>query len=181
MCFCFNTRYQIFVLFFIFRSVTLPSKPSSLKPWDVFRIGAREFSKTIDGNYVSLFRKCTKVFVSIVLTILILVMTMISKSTLLLIASNVYSNVTLKCTKGKQNGHVASCTRVAPDVEGPDFQPSQTVEVTWLWALFLVTTTPYVFTFAKCVWRICFKNTRNPTFSVLIIVSVLFINVIFEF
>lgn len=137
----------------------------------MFRTGSRDISKTIDGNYVSLFRKCTKVVVSIVLTILILILTMISKSSLLLITSNVYSNVTLKCNKSDKPGHVSSCSRVASDVQGGFFQPSQSVEVTWLWALFLVTTTPYVFTFAKCVWRICFKNTRNPTFTVLIIVS----------
>nr|XP_022324471.1 uncharacterized protein LOC111125208 isoform X3 [Crassostrea virginica] len=150
-------------------SASLPTKSSSLKPWDVFRTGSRDISKTIDGNYVSLFRKCTKVVVSIVLTILILILTMISKSSLLLITSNVYSNVTLKCNKSDKPGHVSSCSRVAPDVQDGAFQPSQSVEVTWLWALFLVTTTPYVFTFAKCVWRICFKNTRNPTFTVLII------------
>lgn len=142
-----------------------------MKPWDVFRVASRDISKTIDGTYVSLFRKCTKVLVSIVLTILILLTTMVSKSSLLLIASNVYSNVTLNCTKSNKPGHVTSCRRLAPDVEGTAFQPSQTVEVTWLWALFLVTTTPYVFTFTKCVWRIFFKKTRNPTFTILTIVS----------
>ena len=149
----------------------LPSKPSAFKSWDVFRITSRDPNKPIDGAYNHLFRKVAKVFVSILLTIAILVCTMLSKSTLLLITSNVYSNVTLQCTRTNHD-HVTHCRRVSPE-EAADqsYQLSQTVEVSWLWALFVVVCMPYLFTFGKCFWRICFKKTRNPTFGVLLVVS----------
>ncbi|KAK3083083.1 hypothetical protein FSP39_013460 [Pinctada imbricata] len=151
-------------------SASLPITSGSYKPWDVFRITSRDPVKSIDGSFNHLFRKVAKVFTSIFLTVAILVCTMISKSTLLLITSNIYKNVTLKCSRVDFD-HVSECRRVSPeDVGNQSYQPSQTVEVSWLWALFLVVCTPYLFTFGKCIWRICFKKTRTPTSGVLLVV-----------
>ena len=111
------------------------------------------------------------------LTVFIILMTMLSKSSLLLITSNIYKNVTLDCDiKLSKDGveTVTKCRRVPPDQPRKEtFQLSQNVEVRWLWALFIIITTPYIFTFCKSLWRICFKKTRNPTWTVLFIVSLI--------
>ncbi|CAC5366536.1 CHS1 [Mytilus coruscus] len=150
--------------------------PSNNSKWDVFRITPRDEDSGIDDDYISIFRKIVKVFTSIFLSIFIILMTMLSKSTLLLITSNVYKNVTLDCeiTRSKDGVEtVTKCRRVPPDLPQKEkYQLSQNVEVRWLWALFIVITTPYLFTFCKTLWRICFKKTRQPTLAVLAIVLV---------
>ncbi|XP_052081155.1 chitin synthase chs-2-like [Mytilus californianus] len=150
--------------------------PSNNSKWDVFRITPRDEDSGIDDDYISIFRKIVKVFTSIFLSIFIILMTMLSKSTLLLITSNVYKNVTLDCETTRSNDGVETvtkCRRVPPDLPQKEkYQLSQNVEVRWLWALFIVITTPYLFTFCKTLWRICFKKTRQPTLAVLAIVLV---------
>lgn len=141
----------------------------------MFRVTNRDNDSTIDDAYISIFQKIIKVITSVFLTVFIILMTMLSKSTLLLITSNVNKNVTLDCdiTRSKDGVEIVKkCRRVPPDQPVTEkFQLSQNVEVRWLWALFIVITTPYLFTFSKSLWRICFKKTRNPTLPIMLIVS----------
>ncbi|VDI35520.1 chitin synthase [Mytilus galloprovincialis] len=150
--------------------------PANNSKWDVFRVTSRDKDSGIDDDYISIFRKIVKVITSIFLSIFIILMTMLSKSTLLLITSNVYKNVTLDCETSRSKEGIAivtKCRRVPPDLpQREKYQLSQNVEVRWLWALFVVITTPYLFTFCKTLWRICFKKTRQPTLAVLGIVLV---------
>ena len=137
----------------------------------MFRVVSKKKSRDFDDNYLNLSKKIVKVIVSIFLSLVILVMTMISKSTLFLITSNIYTNVTLECTWSSET-EVTSCVRVPADrAKSGNFHPSQGVEVRWLWALYIVVCTPCTFTFFKCLWRMCFKKTRNPTIRVLLLVS----------
>ena len=138
----------------------------------MFRVVNKKKSRDLDDNYLNIAKKIVKVAVSILLTLVILIMTMISKSTLFLITSNIYTNVTLECTWSSET-EVTSCMRVPADraKNAGNFHPSQGVEVRWVWALFIVVCTPCAFTFCKCLWRMCFKKTRNPTWRVLLLVS----------
>ncbi|XP_053386095.1 chitin synthase chs-2-like isoform X2 [Mercenaria mercenaria] len=145
-------------------------KTATLKSWDVFRVVNRSKQRGVDDEYYNVCLKAIKVVVSIFLTLSILVFTMLSKSTLFLITSNVYSNVTLECEFISETG-VTSCRRVPADrVKTDAFHPSPSVQARWLWALFLVVCSPHLFTFGKCFWRICFKKTRNPTPRVMLLV-----------
>ena len=149
-------------------------KSSTLKSWDVFRVVNKKKSRDMDDTYLNLAKKIAKVLVCIFLTLVILLTTMISKSTLFLITSNIYTNVTLDCT-WISDTEVTSCVRVPADhARRGNFHPSQGVEVRWLWALYIVVCTPCAFTFCKCLWRMCFKKTRNPTMRVLLLVSLQF-------
>ena len=144
---------------------------STLKSWDVFRVVNKKKSRDMDDTYLNLSKKIAKVLVCIFLTLVILLTTMISKSTLFLITSNIYTNVTLDCTWISET-EVGSCVRVPSDhARRGNFHPSQGVEVRWLWALYIVVCTPCVFTFCKCLWRMCFKKTRNPTIRVILLVG----------
>lgn len=154
----------------------MDKKFTGVKPWDVFRISSRDRYKGTSRSYVTLLTKMVKVITSIFLTLFILTSTVVSKSTLLLITSNMYTNVTLDCEKADVLGHVKSCRRVPPDEPPkPTFIPSQNVEVRWVWAALVVVCMPYIFTMFKCIWRICFKKTRRPAMSVMLIVSMTFI------
>ena len=97
---------------------------------------------------------------------------MLSKSSLYLLTSNIYTNVTLECDTTFMPQEVTSCRRVAPDETVKEtFQYSQKVEVRWVWALFIVICAPYFLTFCKSTWRVCFKKTRSIKCSVLSLVS----------
>lgn len=145
-------------------------KNATLKSWDVFRIVNKNKQRGIDDELYSTILKAIKVVVSIFLTIAVLGLAMLSKSTLFLITSNVYSNVTMECT-WESSTEVRSCKRVPADLVKTDaFHPAPSVQARWLWALFLVVCAPCVFTFAKCFWRVCFKKTRNPSARVLLLV-----------
>lgn len=135
----------------------------------------RSKQRGIDDESYNVFLKSVKVIVSCFLTLSILLLAILSKSTLFLITSNVYSNVTLECTFSSAT-EVTDCRRVPADrVKTDAFHPAPSVQARWLWALFLVVCAPNVFTFGKCFWRMCFKKTRNPTPRVLFLVSVLFV------
>ncbi|KAK3589761.1 hypothetical protein CHS0354_021089 [Potamilus streckersoni] len=147
---------------------TEKDKTSTMKSWDVFRVVPRGKEKAADDEYYNVFRKIVKVFVGIFLTVIVLLTTIFSKSALLLITSNVYNNVTLQCERLSEKD-VTKCVRVPPDQPVTNkYIFSQEVVVRWLWALLMVVCTPYLFTFIKCFWRMCFKKTRNPTVKVLL-------------
>ncbi|XP_021365799.1 uncharacterized protein LOC110458439 [Mizuhopecten yessoensis] len=159
------------------RDSTLTSnldKKTGIKPWDVFRIMPRKSSSVFDDLFVNVIKKVVKVITSIFLTLFIMMMTILSKSLLFLITSNIYTNVTLDCVTTLLPREVTSCRRVLPDEPLKDtFQFSQNVEIRWVWALFIVVCTPYIFTCAKSVWRVCFKKTRHTRFRVLALVLVI--------
>ncbi|XP_076459203.1 chitin synthase chs-2-like [Babylonia areolata] len=139
---------------------------SRWRGWDVFRTYKRQKDEGLDDHTISKFRKMTKVVVGIFLTLSILVTTVISKSTLLLIASSIYQNATLYCVELPGGRQFSSCSRVYPEtLTGTVYKLSQNVQVRWMWALFLLIVGPYVMTFVKCTWRACFKTTRTPTVS----------------
>lgn len=147
-----------------------PDKTSTLKSWDVFRVVNRSKRDMMDDEFYNVFRKGVKVVVSIFLTLSILVLAIISKTTLFLITSNVYSNVTFEC-EFSSSTEVTSCKRVPADrVKTTAFHPAPSVQARWLWALFTIVCAPCLFTFWKCTWRMCFKKTRNPTPRVLFLV-----------
>lgn len=147
-----------------------PDKTSTLKSWDVFRVVNRSKRDMMDDEFYNVFRKGVKVVVSIFLTLSILVLAIISKTTLFLITSNVYSNVTFECGFSSST-EVTSCKRVPADrVKTTAFHPAPSVQARWLWALFTIVCAPCLFTFWKCTWRMCFKKTRNPTPRVLFLV-----------
>ncbi|XP_033728584.1 chitin synthase chs-2-like isoform X2 [Pecten maximus] len=159
------------------RDSTLSSnldKKTAIKPWDVFRIMPRKSNSVFDDLFVNVLKKVVKVIVSIFLTLFIMSMTILSKSMLFLITSNIYTNVTLDCVTTLLPREVTSCRRVLPDEPLKDtFQFSQHVEVRWIWALFIVVCTPYMFTCVKSLWRVCFKKTRHTRFRVLALVLVI--------
>lgn len=147
-------------------------KSSTLKSWDVFRVVNKKKSRDMDDIYLNISKKIVKVVVCIFLSLAILLMTMLSKSALFLITSNIYTNITLECTWVSET-EVQNCVRVPADRAKSDhIHPSQAVQVRWLWALYIVVCTPCVFTFCKCLWRMCFKKTRNPTLRVLLLVCI---------
>ncbi|XP_046338374.2 chitin synthase chs-2-like isoform X1 [Haliotis rufescens] len=142
------------------------------RTWDVFRIISRDKDTSLDDATVNKLRKGVKVGVGMFLSLFVLVLTVISKSSLLLITSNIYVNVTLYC-ETYDDEHFTFCARAPPDrMNGTVFRPSQNVEIRWLWALFIVIVTPYLFTFIKCSWRACFKSTRNPTCKIILTVII---------
>lgn len=162
--------------FYYFRTSNYDNydKKSQVKQWDMFRITPRPDTSIFDDLVINVLKKVIKVIVSIFLTIAIVILTMLSKSTLFLITSNIYTNVTLDCMTTSLPREVTSCRRVLPDEPLKDtFQFSQNVEVRWVWALFVVVCTPYFFTCGKSLWRVCFKKTRHIRFKILALVSTL--------
>ncbi|XP_035824770.1 chitin synthase chs-2 [Aplysia californica] len=134
------------------------------RTWDVFRVVSSVKDVALDDHTISRFRKVLKVAVGLILTLLVLVCTIISKTTLLLISSNIYVNVTLYCHEQPGGRHFSFCSRVKPEsVQGKVYRLSQNVEIRWIWAMFTLISTPYVFTFIKCMWRVCFKYSRTPS------------------
>lgn len=161
----------VFVFSFIPPDPERGEKTSTLKSWDVFRVLNRSKQRGVDDEFYNKLQKGLKIVLSMFLTFAILALTMLSKSALFLITSNVYSNVTFECTWTSYK-EVVNCTRVPADrVRTDAFHPSPSVQARWIWALFIVVCTPCVFTFGKCLWRVCFKKTRNPTPRVLFLVS----------
>ncbi|XP_052813937.1 chitin synthase chs-2-like [Mya arenaria] len=152
---------------FIAPDLEREGKTSTLKSWDVFRVVNRSKQRGVDDELLSKVQKGLKIILSVFLTMFILVFTIVAKSTLFLITSNVYSNVTFEC-EWISGTEVTSCRRVPADrVTRDAFHPAPSVQAHWLWALFIVVCSPNVFTFGKCLWRVCFKTTRNPTPKVL--------------
>merc|ERR550532_275933 len=39
--------------------------------------------------------------------------------------------------------------------------------VQWVWCLLLIICTPYMFTFLRCLWNVCFKTKKGPSGRVL--------------
>ncbi|XP_041374240.1 chitin synthase chs-2-like [Gigantopelta aegis] len=151
---------------------SLGDKRAPWRTWDVFRIQTKSKTFSLDDATISIFRKIVKICVGILLAMVVLVTTVVSKSTLLLITSNVYPNVTLYCEE-VPGRHFTSCSRIPPDrTSGRVYRLSQNVEIRWVWALFFVVITPYMFNLCKCLWRSCFKRTRTPTWDVVIIAAI---------
>lgn len=67
------------------------------------------------------------------------------------------------------------CSRVKhdgpPGVNSLPYRLTQNVEIRWIWAMFTLISTPYVFSFIKACWRVAFKKSRNPSWSTAAAVS----------
>ncbi|GFR70579.1 chitin synthase variant [Elysia marginata] len=143
------------------------------KTWDVFRIAERVKDVALDDHTISRFRKVLKVVVGVFLTLAVLACVLVGRTSLLLIASNIYRNTTLFCHELPGGRHFTFCSRVRPEKISPGatvYRLSQNVEVRWIWAMFGLTVTPNVFTFLKCAWRACFKSSRTPAWKSFLLV-----------
>ena len=112
--------------------------------------------------------------VGLFLTLAVLACVLVGRTSLLLIASNIYKNTTLFCHELPGGRHFTFCSRVRPEKVpsgGLVYRLSQNVEVRWIWAMFGLSVTPHIFTFIKCAWRVCFKNSRTPTWKPFLAVS----------
>ncbi|WAR10040.1 CHS2-like protein [Mya arenaria] len=146
---------------FIAPDLEREGKTSTLKSWDVFRVVNRSKQRGVDDELLSKVQKGLKIILSVFLTMFILVFTIVAKSTLFLITSNVYSNVTFEC-EWISGTEVTSCRRVPADrVTRDAFHPAPSVQAHWLWALFIVVCSPNVFTFGKCLWRLLAIETLH--------------------
>jgi hypothetical protein len=103
--------------------------------------------------------RVTKVVVCGFMFLVVLTMAVISKSTFLLMTSNLYPNVsTLKTL------NFSLTNRASDHPGGTDAQ--------WIWALILTIVAPYLFIVVKSLMRICFKRTRNIDCLALLAVSI---------
>ncbi|GFO14164.1 chitin synthase 3 [Plakobranchus ocellatus] len=145
------------------------------KTWDVFRLVNRVKDVALDDHTISKCRKVLKVIVGLFLTFAVLACVLVGRSSLLLIAANIYKNTTLFCHELPGGRHFTFCSRVRPEKVSPGatvYRLSQNVEVRWIWAMFGLAVTPCIFTFFKCAWRVCFKNSRTPTWKAFVAILI---------
>lgn len=154
---------------FLHFSFFFSSQNEKRKTWDVFRLISKKEDTSEDIPYFNTTEKIAKILVGLLLTISLATFTLVSKSSLLMITSNLYENVSLACHKIKDG---LDCHRLPlSHVQRLSFVPSATVQVEWLWALIIVVCAPYVITSFRCTWKICFKKTRKASCRTFFMVS----------
>ena len=169
------------------------------KHWDVFREMPHETGHESRELCFAYARQIFKMIAYVFLLLAVLGLAAISKGTLLIVSSNLrHSNdFKLECVDYQENddkfskcvelplnfkpqpvGEIRPClgadnfTGNLTRVSQPYTKPMCDVMIVqWVWCLILILCTPYMFTFIRCLWRVCFKHKKTPTARVLGIVS----------
>ncbi|XP_036368106.1 chitin synthase chs-2-like [Octopus sinensis] len=138
------------------------------RPWDVFRHHNQRYVLDDDKTFIIRVIKVIKILMSIVMLLAVITLTLISKSCLFLITSNIYKDLQMKCTL--KNGNLKCWRTSATPNDQLRLQPSLKTRIKWIWALIIIVCAPYLLTTLRCLWRICFKNNKKFTWSVFFIV-----------
>lgn len=137
----------------------------------MFRVVNKVKDVGLDDHTITKCWKAVKVIVGLFLALGVLTCAVVSKATLLLVSSNMYVNVTLLCRRLPSQARGAYCSGAAQETtEVP--KPSSSVDIRWVWAMFGLVVTPYILTFIKCLWTICFKKCRNPKWTTFLVVGI---------
>ena len=133
------------------------------KIWDVYKSGRNDDDSDSDlacWNAVFVFNR---VILCCLLFLIVLVTAVLSKLTFVLMTSQIYppmgANYSLKTLHDKLHYRLNNTELL------------QKTEVFWIWAVLMAVSTPYLFTFIKCLWRLLFKRTKAFKCSILIAVS----------
>ncbi|KAL3854141.1 hypothetical protein ACJMK2_013419, partial [Sinanodonta woodiana] len=128
--------------------------------WDLFRETSED---NIESSDIQLWNKIfviTKIITCFILFVFVLGCGVISKSTLLLMVTNIMPpnsrwNTSLKTAENHFRYGVTQ------------------TEVTWIWGLMLVVSAPYVFSILNSLWRLIFKKTKTVAiFPLLLAIAV---------
>lgn len=138
--------------------------PNDLKSWDRFTQSSNDNTSSDDIKFWDTVFIVTKITVAILLFFFTLGTAVICKICFIMITTNIFpstnSNDTVMDNKLKTlNGTLS-------------YKDSRT-NVQWIWALILLTGTPYLFATMKALWRYLFQisNSKSPDFATIISVS----------
>jgi hypothetical protein len=137
--------------------------------WDVFRKYTYESSLYACEGLFRVATKVLKVVFVMVSFALILTSLVTSKLAVLFAASNLNPDVGFRKNMSCPDEDDCATLGVPVSYEFPGCKSRDVIR--WLWCMLLCMCIPYLLTFLRSMWAICFTKKRKPTWSALLFVS----------